>query len=144
MSRAARACLLLSLLVLAPSALATATPVAAPAAVAESDKPAADAFDRMDTNGDGQLSRDEFRAGMQAIRRAQATETLRRRFQAADKDADGGLDSAEFAALPIARGSGPNVPGFATADTDGNGRVEFREYLVMLGKLARPAAKQQP
>lgn len=140
MNLSARTCLLMSLLVVAPVALATPTPAAA----TKAEPPAADAFDRMDTNGDGQLSRDEFRAGMRANRRAQVVDTLRRRFQNADKNADGGLDSAEFAALPIARGTGPKTPGFAAADADGNGRVDFREYLAMLGKLARPAAKQEP
>lgn len=140
MNLPARTCLMMSLLVAAPLALAASPPATA----TKADKPAADAFERMDTNGDGQLSRDEFRAGMRAIRRAQVTETLRRRFQEADKNADGGLDSAEFAALPIARGTGPNTPGFATADADGNGRVDFREYLAMLGGLAAPGAKQEP
>ncbi|HEY8520016.1 MAG TPA: hypothetical protein VIN61_08055 [Gammaproteobacteria bacterium] len=98
-------------------------------------------FERLDTNGDGVIERDEF----EASRRSQ--------FERADADGDGYLSDDELRALPERGGMGgrghsrgrrwagrmPDVGGQALArhDTDGDGRLSAQEFLAAESPMLR-------
>jgi hypothetical protein len=69
---------------------------------------------RLDKDGDGKLSKEEFAAGPMAERFKDEPERLDRVFGALDKDGDGKLSKEELAAAP--RGDGKGRPG------DGKGK----------------------
>jgi len=74
---------------------------------------------RLDKDGDGKLSKEEFAAGPMAERVKDQPERLDRMFAALDKDGDGKLSEAELAAAP--RGDGKGRPG-AKGEGKGEGK----------------------
>lgn len=72
------------------------------------------AFDAADADGDGNLSRDEWRE----LPRAVAEAARERMFARMDDNGDGVLEAAEFA---------PNVERLRALDADGDGRLTRRE-----------------
>jgi hypothetical protein len=108
---------------------------------------AAEVFARLDSDRDGQLSLEEFRAGLQrpygSDRPGVVYQRLPARFRALDLDGTSYLEPAEFAVLVGHwRGPGPE-PEFATADRDGDGRIDFREFVALLAPR-EPAPSEPP
>ena len=105
---------------------------------------AADAavFKAWDKNGDGQLSPTEFRAGReraQTVARAQAA--LARQFAAIDANHDRAIDAGEYRNLLLVKDAGKAAPPLARFDADGDGWLEFVEYVGLVETLApRPQA----
>lgn len=128
--------LTLALAVLAGGALAQ-TPAARPAA-----KPAATPgenaealFKRIDSNGDKMISLDEFKSSLEAQRqRSQALQRLQGQFKLMDKNKSGGLESSEFAELPLIKSGVKPVPTFAETDGNRDQKVDFREYVGAIAK----------
>lgn len=116
---------------------------AAPAPAAAAADPAAAMFKAWDKNNDGQLSLVEFRTGWeqaQAVARAQIA--LRRQFASLDTNHDGAIDSSEYGNLALIKQAGKAAPPLARFDANGNGKLEFAEYLKLVEALApQPAAK---
>ncbi len=116
---------------------------AAPAPAAAAADPAAAMFKAWDKNNDGQLSLAEFRTGWeqaQAVARAQIA--LRRQFASLDTNHDGAIDSSEYGNLALIKQAGKAAPPLARFDANGNGKLEFAEYLKLVEALApQPAAK---
>jgi Ca2+-binding EF-hand superfamily protein len=92
----------------------------------------AEVFARMDSDRDGQVSLEEFEAGIRrpygAEREGVVYQKLPARFRVLDADANGFLDAHEYAGLaPRWQGSG-EPPSFEAADVDKDGRIDFREF----------------
>lgn len=88
-----------------------------------------EAFNAMDKDGNGQLSRDEMRAAAKERMEARAAE----RFEKLDTNGDGGLSQQELnAAQQQAAGER-----FKKADTDGDGKLSQTEMAAARQNAAR-------
>jgi hypothetical protein len=98
---------------------------------------AATAFARMDSDRDGQLSLREFEKGIASPRGYDGSggvvyQRLPARFRALDGDASGYLEEVEFATF-VQRWNGPGAaPALPASDRDGDGRLDFREFVALL------------
>lgn len=87
-------------------------------------------FDRVDANGDGAVTLDELGAAQDRLRRfvelpgADPAERLRRQ----DRDGDGRLSRDEFSAVP---------PALLLIDADGNGAISRAEFDRAMSVLSR-------
>lgn len=97
-----------------------------------------------DTDGDGQLSKDEFRGLPAAVRdererqRAEAQRERRQKeFVRADADGDGRLSKDEFRGLPAAVRAERQRRLFFHLDADGDGMLTPSEFPSMATRLAR-------
>lgn len=136
-----------ALVLCAASAATSAAPVAAagdaatvpPATTATT---AASIFHAVDANKDGALSPQEFAAGYAAVQRLMTLEIrLREQFGRVDADHGGSIDASEYARLMLVRRAGAAAPPLAAFDADGNGSLNFAEYVAAIRRLAalRPA-----
>ncbi|CAM0997421.1 EF-hand domain-containing protein [Rhodanobacter sp. Root179] len=119
---------------------ATAGPLTPPATTAAS------IFHAVDANKDGALSPQEFAAGYAAVQRLMTLEIrLREQFGRVDADHGGSIDASEYARLMLVRRAGAAAPPLAAFDADGNGSLNFAEYVAAIRRLAAlrpaPAAK---
>jgi len=96
-------------------------------------------FERMDKDHDRQLSLEEFKAGLAPRSQAVVYQRLPAQFRALDKDQSGYLEGAEFAAAPISRPAGGVAPTLASADSSKDQRLDFREYVALVARLAATA-----
>lgn len=98
---------------------------------------AGEAFARMDSDRDGQLSLEEFEKGIYRPRGSQGSgviyQKLPARFRALDLDTSGYLEAGEFAVLVQRwRGPGPAPTALASVDRSGDGRIDFREFAALM------------
>jgi Ca2+-binding EF-hand superfamily protein len=104
-------------------------------APAQAPDAAAEAFARMDSDRDGQLSLAEFEKGMAHPYGARAErvvyQRLPARFRALDADADGYLGAEEYARLAARWPGARAAPAFDAADRNGDARVDFREFAAL-------------
>ncbi|WP_350016521.1 EF-hand domain-containing protein [Rhodanobacter sp. IGA1.0] len=136
-----------ALVLCAASAASSAAPAAATGGVATAPLPppattAASIFHAVDANKDGALSPQEFAAGYAAVQRLMTLEIrLREQFGRVDADHGGSIDAGEYARLMLVRRAGAAAPPLAAFDADGNGSLNFAEYVVAIRRLAalRPA-----
>jgi len=87
-------------------------------------------FKEMDANKDGKVTREEMNASASKVIRNGLTH-LEERFAAADTDHDGGLDRKEAEAMPVM------LAYFDEIDTDKNGKITREEYLAAMPLLHR-------
>ena len=87
-------------------------------------------FKEMDTNKDGKLTPDEMQCETKHEMKQGAGAThLDQRFNAADLNQDGGLDRDEAKAMPVVAAY------FDKIDTDGDGKITRQEYLDAMPML---------
>jgi Ca2+-binding EF-hand superfamily protein len=105
------------------------------APVAAASDEAAEAFARMDSDRDGQLSLKEFEQGIARPYGSQRDGVVYQRlpagFRALDADADGYLEAAEYANLASRWPASRTPPPYAEADRSGDGRIDFREFAAL-------------
>jgi len=106
------------------------------------------AFQGLDTDGDGRLSLDEIRAGLEA-QGLEISEDLEETLEAADSDGSGCLDYTEFLAATIDQRFYAQPAfcreAFNIFDLDGNGKiteVELRQVLSAGAPLSQSQQKQ--
>ena len=100
-------------------------------------------FKAWDANGDKQLSFAEFRGGWQRMQAAAGIQAaLGRQFSALDADHDHAIGAGEYASLSLIRGAGKAAPPLARFDADGNGKLEFAEYVKLVETLAPRQARK--
>ena len=135
-------------LLLAPAIAAANTARPAPAqGLAPAEPPADQVFRTWDTNKDGSLSKEEFRAGWASLRQrvaADAQSRLRARFDQADANDDQALDEQEYRGLMLVRRAGANARPLSRYDADKDGKLQFREYLVMVQDMGPRTAAPAP
>lgn len=148
--------------ILAMTAIAAGALLAAPAASAQT-RPAAPArpanaapaqpqadeatrtFRAWDKNGDGQLSLQEFQQGFRQTQEAlQTVRNLRRQFATIDANHNSAVDPNEYGNLLLIKQAGRNAPPLSRFDANGNGKLEFNEYLKLVEALAPKAQGQTP
>jgi hypothetical protein len=120
-------------------------PVASEPATAQVDAMFAD----WDTDRNGALSQQEFRAGWAAVRRiGEMQARLHEQFRTVDANRNDGIDAGEYGNLLLVKRAGKSAPPLATFDANKNQRLEFSEYVGLVRRLATPpsvpAAKQSP
>lgn len=115
----------------APTVAPATTPIKTPVRETPEQK-----FARMDSNQDSMISLEEFKVAMEAQHRAVVISRLQRQFSRMDVNKSAAIESNEFANLPIVRRKDLNAPSFADADSNGDAKLDFKEYVTLVGKVA--------
>jgi EF hand len=123
----------------AGSALAqAAAPAAAPAAKSPVQSQGPDeVFARWDKDKNKSLSLEEFKAGFDEVERANALRKLHQNFVAMDTNKSNAIEANEYANLELIKKAGAKAPAMSAFDTDKNGKLEFKEYVGMIGTMVR-------
>jgi len=119
----------------------TTTPAKTPATQAAPADEADAIFARWDTDHNGVLTLQEFRAGWHQL---QATAELRRlheQFVAMDTDKNGCLNATEYAHLELIQRAGKSAPPMAMFDTEKNQCLDFKEYVNVVNYMLKKEHK---
>lgn len=97
-------------------------------------------FAAWDKDGNGALSKDEFRNGWAGTRNALAVQRLKAEFQRHDANKDGKLQANEYANLALVQRAGKSAPMMSAFDKDKDQGLDFAEYV----DFVKTAAQLQP
>jgi Ca2+-binding EF-hand superfamily protein len=115
-----------------------AAPAAAPAAKAPVQSQSPDeVFTRWDKDKNKSLSLEEFKAGFNEVEKANLLRKLHANFVAMDTNKSNALEANEFANLELIKKAGAKAPMMSAFDTDKNGKLDFKEYVGLIGTMAR-------
>ncbi|MBQ0799680.1 MAG: hypothetical protein KBT63_10390 [Porticoccaceae bacterium] len=100
-------------------------------------------FEQVDTDKDGSISLREFaeqvnirvRATKAQAKKAQL-KRLQAQFEAGDKNANSFIDAEEYTELTLIKRQADKAPALASYDTNGDGKLGFREYIAFRGEIA--------
>jgi hypothetical protein len=117
------------------------------AAPATPREPAVDAtFKAWDADHNGVLSQAEFRQGWNSVRQRaedKVEASLRTQFDKVDANHNGAIDAGEYGNLLLVQRAGKSAPALASFDRNGDQRLAFDEYLVLVARLAVAPRKPQ-
>jgi len=95
-----------------------------------------DIFNKLDTNGDGEISIEEFRSGLQTLN-GKAADEVKSVFEKLDADKNGSINYTEFIAATMSQSmylkEEKIYQAFKMFDKDGNGRITPEEIKAVLG-----------
>ena len=110
-------------------------------------EPAVDAtFKAWDADHNGVLSQAEFRQGWNSVRQRaedKVEASLRTQFDKVDANHNGAIDAGEYGNLLLVQRAGKSAPALASFDRNGDQRLAFDEYLVLVARLAVAPRKPQ-
>lgn len=86
-------------------------------------------FAAWDKDGNGALTKDEFRAGWASTRDELAMRRLHTEFARHDADKSGKLEAGEYAKLALVVRAGKSAPQMSAFDKNKDGGLQFPEYL---------------
>ena len=102
------------------------------------------AFDALDVDRNGTLSREEFQAGYLGLQRQITIQVqLRARFDALDGNQDGAIDAREYPQLELIKGAGKAAPPLSDFDIDHSRSLSFAEYGTLVRRLASQHVQQR-
>ena len=93
-------------------------------------------FDSMDKDRNKQLSVEEFKSGLVARNQALVFQRLQSQFKTMDKNSSGFLEANEFYLLPVIKNAGRAAPTLVSVDTSKDGKLDFREYVGLIARMA--------
>ncbi len=120
-----------------------APPVVDPAAAHQADV----AFAAWDSDKNGMLSLNEFRAGWAAVRRLSEVQArLQEQFRTVDTNRNNAIDTSEYTNLLLVKRAGKSAPPLSAFDSNKSQRLEFPEYVSLVRRLGatQPAALVVP
>ena len=94
-------------------------------------------FSHWDTDHNGTLSLDEFRAGWHQLQAAAELRRLHDQFVTMDTDKNGCLNAAEYAHLVLIQHAGTSAPPMSMFDTEKNQCLDFKEYVNVVNYMVR-------
>lgn len=94
-------------------------------------------FNRWDKDKNKTLSMEEFRAGWGEVQQANTVRKLRANFNAMDVNKSGALEQSEFSNLELIKKAGAKAPMLSAFDADKNGKLEFKEYITLIGTMVK-------
>jgi Ca2+-binding EF-hand superfamily protein len=94
-------------------------------------------FNAWDKDKNKTLSLEEFRTGWTEIQMRQTLAKLHSNFVAMDANKSNALEANEFANLEVIKKAGAKAPMMSAFDTDKNGKLDFKEYVQMIGTMMR-------
>jgi Ca2+-binding EF-hand superfamily protein len=122
----------------------TTTPAKTPATPATPAPPVDEAdavFARWDTDHNGVLSPQEFRAGWYQLQATLELRRLHEQFVAMDTDKNGCLSATEYAHLALIQRAGKSAPPMAMFDTQKNQCLDFKEYVNVVDYMLKQRHK---
>ena len=94
-------------------------------------------FNIWDKDKNKSLSVEEFRAGWTEIQMRQTLARLHQNFVAMDANKSGAIEQNEFANLEVIKKAGAKAPMMSAFDLDKSGKLEFKEYVGMIGTIMK-------
>lgn len=103
-------------------------------------EPTVDAmFKAWDADHNGVLSQAEFQQGWSSLRQRaedRVEASLHGQFDKVDANRDGAIDAGEYGSLLLVQRAGKSAPPLASFDRNGDQRLEFDEYMALVGRMA--------
>ncbi|KAH7867498.1 hypothetical protein Vadar_034279 [Vaccinium darrowii] len=95
-------------------------------------------FDKFDSNRDGKISREEYKAMLRALGKENMIRELSKIFRAADLNGDGYIDFKEFLEVHKKEGGVKTMDiqrAFRDFDSDGDGKISAEEVFELLKRI---------
>ncbi|CAL5333715.1 unnamed protein product [Camellia sinensis] len=102
-------------------------------------------FDKFDSNKDGKISPDEYKAILRALKKEDTIKDVPNIFKVADLDGDGFIDFNEFVEVQKREGGVKTTDmqcAFRTFDLDGDGKISAEEVFELLKRLGEKCSLQ--
>ena len=103
-------------------------------------------FDKFDSNKDGKISQEEYKAVLRALMKEGIRAEVEKIFKVADLDGDGFIDFKEFVEVHKKGGGVKTMDiqsAFRAYDLDGDGKINAEELMEMLRRLGEGCSLEE-